>query len=68
MQRITWWLDLLSIAMIAATILVLLDAFADTVSVEAFVPTRSVVTLAVAGVAGYRAGREKRRNDNTLRS
>jgi hypothetical protein len=60
MQRIIWWLDFLSMVMTVTTALVLLSVFSDAVSVKAFVPTQSVVTLAVMGAAGYRVRREKR--------
>ena len=63
MDRMVWWLNLMSILMLVASVLRLLSIFADQLSAEAFVPSGTTVLVAVAGVvaAGLRTRKESTR-------
>ncbi len=62
-----WWLDFLSIAMLAATGGYLIIMFADLLSVSGLLPVQTLAVAAVAVVKGIPDRPEKRPIDKMLR-
>lgn len=50
MDRMVWWLNLMSILMLIASVLRLLTVFVEQLSADAFIPDGTTVLVAVAGV------------------
>lgn len=67
MNKMIWWLDFLSIAMLVATGGCLILMFSDILSVSELLPVQTIAVAAVAAAKGSPGPCEKRRNDKALR-
>ena len=67
MSRMVWWMDFLSIAMLATTGGWLILMFADMITVSGLLPVQTLALVAAAASKELSCPREKRRNDNMLR-
>lgn len=67
MNRMIWWLDCLSIAMLIAAGSWLILTFGDMLSVSGLLPVQSLALVAAVAVKGFSGPSEKSRNDNVLR-
>ncbi|PWB75862.1 hypothetical protein C3F09_01755 [candidate division GN15 bacterium] len=67
MNRMIWWLDFLSIAMLVATGGYLILTFTDLLCVSRLLPVEALAVVSVAVTGGLAGPRENSRNDNVLR-